>query len=172
MTNKEIVIDKDISLEHLSINRLKEFFSLCQRINKSGMNYLPEMVKLCTDLESTHICLDDYQVKYSETEAPDFFIKLDGEIVGVIGFHPWKKESPVAEMAFWVSPESQGKGVATRAVNFLTSYSFDKFSLNKIELLIEFENTKSISLARKCGFQLGEDRGEGTMTYKNYFQLC
>lgn len=172
--NKEFKINDDLILTQVSSERLEEFFKLCQIINSQEMAYLPEMVSISTDSENTLKCLRDYESKFKHTGAPDFFILYQGDIAGVIGFHPWNKGSEVAELAFWVAPNFQRIGIASSVVSFVMSFAFKEYQLKRIELLIEPENEASLKLAIKCNLTQGEDRiektKEGSLTYKYFYQ--
>lgn len=171
---KEIKIDHSLTLEQVSIEKLEKFYLLTQEIKKQGMEYMPEMITSCECMDSTKICLDNYSFKFMHTNAPDFFMVSSGEIIGVIGFHPWKNETEIAELAFWVSPKHQRKGIAFKCLNFLINYSFNNFPIKKIEVLIKPQNTRALRLVEKCGFIQGNDRVEksniGSTKYKSYFK--
>lgn len=59
-----------------------------------------------------------------------------------------------AEFQIIISPEYQGKGLATRAAKLAMDYSFTVLNLYKLYLIQEQENEKAIHIYRKLGFRL------------------
>ncbi len=61
------------------------------------------------------------------------------------------------ELAYWINPKYQGKGIATEALNALIDVLYNIISkYSHIILRIQQSNTKSIQLAERCGFKLKE----------------
>lgn len=57
-----------------------------------------------------------------------------------------------AEFQIIISPEYQGKGLATRAAKLAMDYGFTVLNLYKLYLIVDKENEKAIHIYRKLGF--------------------
>jgi RimJ/RimL family protein N-acetyltransferase len=62
-----------------------------------------------------------------------------------------------AEIGYWTAPAARNRGVASQAVELLTTWAFDSFGpqgLQRIELLHQQDNLASCRVARKSGYAL------------------
>lgn len=70
-------------------------------------------------------------------------------IAGVVDIHP---DANQGEIGYALAPEARGRGLATRAVELVTSYALDELGLERVELQIATGNDASIRVAEKCGY--------------------
>ncbi|QUX27435.1 GNAT family N-acetyltransferase [Nocardiopsis akebiae] len=62
---------------------------------------------------------------------------------------------PAAEVGYWTAAHARGRGVASRALEALTSWAFDTFGadgLERLELLHQVDNLASCRVARKSRY--------------------
>jgi RimJ/RimL family protein N-acetyltransferase len=83
--------------------------------------------------------------------------KATGAFVGEVGFGHFKRtlEPPLAdwpELGWVLTPEQQGKGYATEAVQAVLVWGRQHFAANVFTCLIHPEHSASIRVASKCGF--------------------
>ncbi len=65
-----------------------------------------------------------------------------------------------AKVAYRTAPWARGRGVATSAVEAMTSFAFDVLGLERLELLHAVPNVASCRVAMKAGYELeGVARG-------------
>jgi diamine N-acetyltransferase len=64
-----------------------------------------------------------------------------------------------AEFQIIISPEHQGKGLATRAAKLAMDYGFNVLNLYKLYLIVDKENEKAIHIYRKLGFMVERRAG-------------
>jgi len=95
-------------------------------------------------------------IHLAKQEEPSltFAIEYNGELCGVIGLVPqqdvYKK---TAEIGYWIGEPFWNKGIATKAVNLLTNYGFDKLGLVRIHTGVFDYNIGSMKVLEKCGYK-------------------
>ncbi|HEX6674773.1 MAG TPA: GNAT family N-acetyltransferase [Actinomycetes bacterium] len=73
-------------------------------------------------------------------------------LVGALGLMPDGLHS--AELAYWVRPEHRRQGIALRGVQALTAWAHTSAALARVWLEIDPDNTPSLRLAQRAGYQL------------------
>ena len=83
-----------------------------------------------------------------------FGIEYKGALCGVIGLvaqqDVYKK---TAEIGYWIGEPYWNKGIATRAVNLVTSYGFNKLDIVRIHTGVFEYNTASMKVLENCGYK-------------------
>jgi len=80
-----------------------------------------------------------------------------GRVIGSAGFKGRPDEDGVAEIAYRVEPEHQGRGYATEAATALTAYAFSSGQARVVRAHTLPEANASCRVLTKCGFRhLGE----------------
>lgn len=90
------------------------------------------------------------------------FSKEHNTFLGAIWFFEINWFVPTFEIAYWLDTREMNKGYMTEAVNALSQACFLFYNAKRVQIKISADNTRSIKVAKKLGFQL-----EGEM--KNYF---
>ncbi|MDN4526643.1 GNAT family N-acetyltransferase [Fictibacillus fluitans] len=96
-----------------------------------------------------------YDEIFREGTGMRWGITLKGvnKVIGSCGFlnkHPRHRRS---EVGFELSKKFWGKGIAGEALDAVVNYGFQELNLERIEALIEPENTASQKLIERKGFQ-------------------
>ncbi len=89
-----------------------------------------------------------------ENPKQTFGIEYKGKLSGVIGLVIQKdvyKKS--AEIGYWIGEPFWGNGIATKAVELITKYGFEKLDLNRIYTGVFEYNTASMKVLEKNGFE-------------------
>lgn len=85
--------------------------------------------------------------------------KATGTLVGRAGLHhPARDDWPGVEVGWVLHPDYWGRGFATEAGRRAVDYAFVELDLDKVCSVILRENIRSIAVARRLGFRLGEER--------------
>ena len=80
-----------------------------------------------------------------------------------------------AEFQIIISPDYQGKDLASRAAKLAMDYGFTVLNLYKLYLIVDKENEKAIHIYRKLGFMVeGELIHEFFINgqYRNTIRMC
>lgn len=83
-----------------------------------------------------------------------FAIRLEGELIGGIGFmYCHGEESHKAEIGYWIGPSHRKKGLATKAIRKIVEIGFTEKGLFRIEANVFTHNIGSIRALEKAGFE-------------------
>lgn len=74
-----------------------------------------------------------------------------GEALGRIGL--FIQREGVAEIGIIMRPDATGRGLASKAVSLAVAHGFDELGLHRIAADIDPDNTSSLSLFLRAGFQ-------------------
>ena len=81
---------------------------------------------------------------------------LDGPgLVGSIALlhaRPEPGRGIVGEIGYWVAPWARGRGYVTDALGVVVAWAFAERAVDRLELLVDPENTPSRAVARRAGF--------------------
>ncbi len=76
-----------------------------------------------------------------------------GQLLGAAGLHGLGTPGGRCHAGYWLAAEARGRGLATRAMRLLCEYAFAELGVLRIELWIEPENTASVAVAERVGFE-------------------
>ena len=98
----------------------------------------------------------EFFINSTKEEEPKqtFGIEYKGELSGVIGLVIQKdvyKKS--AEIGYWIGEPFWGNGIATKAVELITEYGFNKLGLNRIYSGVFEYNVASMKVLEKNGYE-------------------
>jgi ribosomal-protein-serine acetyltransferase len=82
----------------------------------------------------------------------------DGRIAGVIGFLSVEWNRRATSLGYWLGGSFQGRGTMTAAVRALTAHALLAWELNRVEIRVASENSRSRAIPERLGF-----REEGTL---------
>nr|WP_078965434.1 GNAT family N-acetyltransferase [Streptomyces sp. IGB124] len=77
------------------------------------------------------------------------------QLVGNVVLKEVTSGKPAAEVGYWTAAHARGRGVASRALEALTSWAFDTFEgdgLERLELLHQVDNPASCRVAQKSRY--------------------
>ena len=114
-----------------------------------------------------HETLQDSQIfvlsildQYENGEIAAYGIELKNEkkIIWTCGFIEYEENHHKAELAYALSPNYWGKGIATEAAKACIRYGFETLQLNRIEARCHASNVQSERVMKRLGMQY-----EGTL---------
>ncbi len=80
--------------------------------------------------------------------------KGSDKVIGWCGFHTWYRDHDRAEIGYVLSDDAyKAKGIMTEALREVIKYGFEQMGLKRIEAFIGPNNTPSLKLIEKFGFQ-------------------
>lgn len=96
---------------------------------------------------------------YAEGHSMVCAMLYQGKLVGNISFNHINPQLEKVTIGYWLSQDDQGKGIVSRALNYLIAYAFDTLEIQKIEISVAVDNLPSRKVCERLGMQL-----EGTIT--------
>ncbi len=75
--------------------------------------------------------------------------------LGGLGLHPREPDGwdvPAFSIGYWVRASEQGRGYVTEVVRLLTAYVFEVLQAQRIEIVCDARNTRSIAVVERVGF--------------------
>src|SRR5689334_19416032 len=75
--------------------------------------------------------------------------------LGGLGLHPREPDGwsiPAFSIGYWVRASEQGHGYVTEAVRLVTGYALDVLQAQRVEIICDVRNTRSIAVAERLGF--------------------
>ncbi|WP_073810628.1 GNAT family N-acetyltransferase [Streptomyces sp. CB02261] len=78
-----------------------------------------------------------------------------GQLLGNVALKEVAYGQPAAEVGYWTAAHARGRGVASHALEALTSWAFDTFEadgLERLELLHQVDNLASCRVAQKSRY--------------------
>ena len=77
----------------------------------------------------------------------------DDGVIGSCGYVHWVPEAARAEIGYELAPAHQGQGVMQEALTAMLAFGFGSMHLHRIEALVMPDNTASLGLLSRLGFQ-------------------
>ena len=76
----------------------------------------------------------------------------DDECVGQMGIQ-FDAPARRAEAFYWLAPRARGRGIATEALELVTSWAFGRNDVVRVQLVTRVDNVASQRVAERCGFR-------------------
>ncbi|MFD2164825.1 GNAT family N-acetyltransferase [Thalassotalea euphylliae] len=146
-----IDISPSLSLQLLQLDDAGDIWQLVQRHRAELAKYL-YWVDSVNNLATTRRYIE--QRLTSELPNPHWYkIVIQNRTAGVFGVKTINETSNCAELGYWVSPQEQGKGIVSSAIQALITELKSK-QVAHIKLDVFAENKASQRVAEKAGAKL------------------
>ena len=136
------------------------------KLRKFQQHDQADLVRILNDAEVNKFLSARIPVPYTDEDAKWWIstgsqmgtiraIEYNGTLVGCIGVSRGEFEySRSGEIGYWVAKEYWRKGIATYAVNALTSYIFENTDIIRLFGAVFSHNAASKGVLKKCGYSL------------------
>ena len=115
----------------------------------ANREFLGEFLEWVDGYTTTDKTLANIEKSYGDDKCA-YFIMVDGEIAGKIGFVD--SDDNMGEISYWFAHGFNGRGIMTRALNKLTEMGFADMRLQRIQLTLDKQNIRSAAVALRCGY--------------------
>lgn len=97
---------------------------------------------------------DLYDKHIHDQSERRFVIEFEGNKAGLVELVEINHVHRRAEFQIIISPEFQGRGLASRAAKAAMEYGFSVLNLYKLYLIVDKENARAIHIYQKLGFMV------------------
>jgi len=144
----EDIIGRKIILRKPRMSDVNPMLSLVTDPHISQWLHLPPFFGERDAAHHIRIWLQDWNNEW----AYHYSILRKGQFVGMIAVEP--RDTPRAELGYWIGGKFSGKGFATEAALLLTSASFKKLPIRELYAQVSQENTASRRILQKIGMNV------------------
>ena len=110
------------------------------------------------DVDATVAFIDRARSQFDENDGLQAAVIVADHIIGVVGFHAINWTHRSTSIGYWLDEQHEGRGTITSCVNALVDHALSDWKLNRIEIRVAPENTRSRAIPQRLGF-----REEGTL---------
>jgi ribosomal-protein-serine acetyltransferase len=173
---KVMEIDQNIILKQIQFSDAQEIFTTIDNQRDYLGKWLP-FVKITEKVTDTENFIK------SVLEAPEdkreyiFVIRYKTEFAGIIGFRDTDRLNLKTEIGYWLSEPFQGKGIISKAVKEIISFTFNELEMNRLQIRCAVGNEKSKRIPQKLNFtfegieRAGELLSDGTFVDVEVYSL-
>jgi RimJ/RimL family protein N-acetyltransferase len=137
-------------LRHFVTTDLDNLFSFYS--DPDVVRYIPDAPRSYAETKEELEWFMNGHPKFPELGLWATIYKETDQFIGRCGLLPWTiDEQQEVEVAFALSKNFWGKGLATEVAQALVQYSFEHLQLSRLICLIEYDNRASIKVATKIG---------------------
>lgn len=130
------------------------FYELIEKNRERLTMYFPKTLKHIRDLDSTKLFID-LKINESSKKEGYWFLVISEEgnqMIGSLVIKDLDLTVPKCELAYFIDGAFEGKGITSKATQWLIDHCFNELGMEKIILRINPDNEASRRVALKNGF--------------------
>lgn len=146
----KILETQRLLLRHFVISDLDDLFTFYS--DPDVIRYIPDAPRTYEETKEELEWFLNGHPKFPELGLWATLYKETGQFIGRCGLLPWTiDEQHEVEVAFALSKENWGQGLATEAASALVQYGFENLQLSRLICVIDRDHKGSIHVATKIG---------------------
>ncbi len=110
------------------------------------------------DLEDTLRFIRRAHQQLLDNDGLQAALLCEDAVIGVVGYHSVNWAHRSTSIGYWLAEQHQGHGTMTSTVRALVSHALRTWKLNRVEIRVAPQNTRSRAIPERLGF-----REEGTL---------
>ena len=166
-----VPVDDELELRLLEERHADQLFALTESNREYLREWLPWLDGIRT-VEEQKAFIRRSLERFARGGGFEAGIWCQGELVGEIGLQEINWAEHKASIGYWVSAESQGKGLVTRSCRVLLDHAFNELKLNRIEIEIDPENNRSRVIPERLGFTREAVLRQAAWQYDHYIDVA
>jgi len=168
MKNREIYIDQQLFLKEIEIEDAEVIFNIINSERDYLGEWLP-FIELTNDVTFTQNFIDDYL--NTDRLNVTFSIIYENKIIGIVGLKDTDLDNKKTEIGYWLSEKFQHRGIMTQCCKALISYAFNDLHLNRIQIKVATDNSKSWKIPKRLGFVSEGTERDGELHSRGFVDL-
>jgi ribosomal-protein-alanine N-acetyltransferase len=146
--------DKRISINEIAISDADALFTLMSSNSSRFLRFFPKTLKQNSTVEDSKIFILKKRKEQEQKEEYTFLLKehTTNQIIGLLILKEINWITKQGELAYCIDHSFEGKGLMTRAVQYLSAYSFQKLALRTLQIIVHNSNFGSIRVAEKSNY--------------------
>ncbi len=165
-----VPVDAEVELRILEEWDAPELYRLIDRNRAYLRQWLP-WVDYETSVEDSRSFVRRSLQHYLDNEGFTMGIRFQGQLAGIIAYHPIDWPNRKVEIGYWLGADLQGKGIMTRACRAMVQYAFEKLLLNRVTILCATDNLRSRAIPERLGFTQEGTLREAEWLYDHFSDL-
>ena len=147
---------KRLSLRHFVMDDLDNLFSFYS--DPDVVRYIPDAPRTYQETKEELEWFMNGHPKFPELGLWATIYKENGQFIGRGGLLPWTIDGQQeVEVAFALSKDYWGQGLATEAAQGIVQYGFENLNLSRLICVIDHDNSGSIRVATKIGMSFEKE---------------
>ncbi len=164
-------VDVELELRQLKATDSIDIFNIIDGQREYLGKWLP-FVEFTKKVSDTKSFVDSIVSAVDDKFEYVFTIRKQDQFIGLIGFKDTDRLNRKTEIGYWISKNYQGQGIVSRSVAKLCHFAFEELAMNRIQIKCAVENTASIKIPERLGFQFeGIERDGELLTENSYTDL-
>ncbi len=98
-------------------------------------------------------------------------LNITTSLSGIIGYKGTDTTNHKTEIGYWLAKDQQGKGLITRAVKILIEIAFEKMGMNRVQIRVGVNNSKSAAIPKRLNFTFEGIEREGELLNGRYIDI-
>ncbi len=147
-----IAIDETTTLELTATRHADGLFHAVDSNRKHLSEFLPWVNNMQSVDDLTNY-IKHCETLYQQNREVSFVIMYNEVAVGRVGLHYIDLKNKHASMGYWLTKNTEGKGIITRSCKALINFGFKELNLNRIEIRAAVENLRSQAIPQKLNFK-------------------
>lgn len=153
LVDGKIFVDDEIYLKPVEIADLELIYNLTKKNKKELIKWFDWAEERITIKFSLNFIQRSIRENKNGNRC-DLGIFYNNQLVGLFGLINIDKEDNSVELAYWLSCDSQKKGIITRVCKKMEEYCFNVLNFNEILIIAFAENISSRAIPEKLGFEI------------------
>lgn len=167
----------NIHLRYIEEKDALDFYHLLRNnINHLSINFSKTLQAIYSEEAAVQFIKNKIDL-IQKREQFYFLIEIERHIIGCLSLKEIDWDVPKAEIAYFVDEKYQGKGITSRAINWLKDFCFNELKLLKLFARIVPDNIGSRKVVMKNGFikeanlKMDHRTGLGELTDTEYYSV-
>lgn len=105
-------------------------------------------------LGETRAAIRDAHARWQAGEqySMGIFAHTNGQFLGNIALGYEERRIPSCDLAYWISPDTEGRGYVSEAVRIVVAFAFDHLGARRVAIYCDPRNERSARVAERAGF--------------------